>query len=78
MSLDDFVTEEEKQRLAKIEEFARESAKYHSNSKARYSSEQKAFDWINKLPVGIIKQRYVAEYYRIRTKFENEYKGETK
>lgn len=74
MGLDDFLTEEQKVFLFKIDDLARESSKLPRDSKSRYAADQAAFKYINEIPLGLIRQRFVAEYYRLRTKYENEQK----
>ena len=70
MGLDDYITAEQRVYVLKLDDLARESSKLPKDSKSRYSADQSAFKYINSLPVGIIKQRFVAEYYRLRSEYE--------
>lgn len=71
MSLDDFVkTGEDSLHLSRIDLLARHSSALTGVSRLRVDDQ--AFNYINTYTSGVKRQSYVAEYYRLRTKYELE------
>lgn len=74
MSLDDFVSDAERLQVAELKDYARRSAFYPKDSKERFNRDDEAFKYINQFVNVIQRQRFVAEYYRLRSEYEKQTK----
>lgn len=55
---------------SKLEGFARDHAARPKDSQSRRSVDDAAFDYINSIPKEHLRQRYVREYYALRSAFD--------